>query len=442
MFYFSEDDDLASGAGSFYPLAPALLSIVLAKITLSPPAVFDTAWHENHLKLRSFMLELPSRELSPDDVCCLLGICRYEGILVLVRHYCRRLLGIPCKNQDGEAGLRSDGSHGDASVDPGESSGAADAGTADHCVGAGTVYGSSGAAGPDPLKGTTADPELLDLVCQTSFQTTRGGISLVLPDGCDRADAESASAFLLGLLDLGGAVVTVDAPRTIRGLAQAICSAGADYFMLLRDNLGVLLSGVEEAFAADPASLARRLTKTGERVYGSPLGSFAGVVSTGGDRGSISVMSLPSAVLSSRKIPRGWNADLASQFSVEAGSGASPDGKAWRRLYVSSLSPDHGDLARYGHRVVNWDRAGVGDGRWFLDVDFGRDQILSRNQNYRRNMDMLGDLALRVARDFQPRFRRPSSSEIPSPAAVAESFYMSLDRYVPGIARLLVEDRV
>lgn len=212
--------------------------------------------------------------------------------------------------------------------------------------------------------------------------------------------------------------------------------------MLLRDNLGVLLSGVEEAFAADPASLARRLTKTGERVYGSPLGSFADVVSTGGDRGSISVMSLPSAVLSSRKIPRGWNADLASQFSVEAGSGASPDGKAWRRLYVSSLSPDHGDLARYGHRVVNWDRAGVGDGRWFLDVDFGRDQILSRNQNYRRNMDMLGDLALRVARDFQPRLRRPSSSEIPSPSAVAESFYMSLDRYVPGIARLLVEDRV
>ena len=40
MFYFSEVDDLASGAGSFYPLAPALLSIVLAKITLSPPAVF------------------------------------------------------------------------------------------------------------------------------------------------------------------------------------------------------------------------------------------------------------------------------------------------------------------------------------------------------------------------------------------------------------------
>ncbi|PSW23121.1 ISAs1 family transposase [Photobacterium phosphoreum] len=65
---------------------------------------------------------------------------------------------------------------------------------------------------------------------------------------------------LIKMLDIKGALVTIDAMACQTKIAKAIVDKGADYLLAVKSNQGKLRIAVEKAFAAERASVANNIT--------------------------------------------------------------------------------------------------------------------------------------------------------------------------------------
>ncbi|MFO0952300.1 MAG: ISAs1 family transposase [Isosphaeraceae bacterium] len=103
-----------------------------------------------------------------------------------------------------------------------------------------------------------------------------------------RVDAKTnehkAALELLGVLPLGGRVVTGDAMFTHRDVCAAVAEGGGDYLLTVKENQPTLLADIKAAFAEPPAGLSpppgrppgRELRPRGRRGQGARPAGEAG----------------------------------------------------------------------------------------------------------------------------------------------------------------------
>ena len=197
---------------------------------------------------------------------------------------------------------------------------------------------------------------------------------------CDAKSNEiTAIPLLLELLDLHGAVVTIDAMGCQTKIAAAIRDAGADYVLAVKDNQPTLHRAVIDAFVAyaeadytDPA--LRRLTTVG-RGHGR------------GERREYFCAPVPTALAASEH----WTgvASIGMVVRTRTVGGATSEELSY---YISSLPPKVKAFAKAarGHWGIE-NRV-----NWVLDVTFAEDASRIRRGHGPENLAMFRRLALSI----------------------------------------------
>ena len=221
------------------------------------------------------------------------------------------------------------------------------------------------------------------------------GLGLVLGQVAvdDKSNEITAIPALLRLLDLQGAVVTIDAMGAHKAIAAQITSQGGDYLLALKGNHPVLCADVERLFG-DQAALAQQKPTRAETVEK--------------DHGRIETRR--AAALEARALLGGvrglaaW-AGVQSVLMVEARREPTDGGtaSAERRFFLSSLPPDAAWLLAVarGHWAIE------NNLHWMLDVHFDEDRCRVRKDHAPLNK-LLDAFALTAgrgparSRDFFP----------------------------------------
>ena len=187
---------------------------------------------------------------------------------------------------------------------------------------------------------------------------------------------------VLGLLDLRGAVVTVDALNTQKSIAAQVVDAGGDYVMALKDNHKLPFERVVR------------------NVGDLPLERFAGVGHTAADDTDAGHGRTDRRrVYATGEI--GWLTDAQRaewkglrSVAVVLATRKMDDGtvRRFRRYYLTSLPPDAKALGRLIRN--HW---GIENGQhWCLDVDFREDQSRVRADHGDENLAAVRRIALNL----------------------------------------------
>lgn len=214
---------------------------------------------------------------------------------------------------------------------------------------------------------------------------------------------------LLKLLDLRGAVVTVDANGCTAKVAQAVVEAGADYVMALKGNRGPLHEHVQEVFAQVRAQQEQKAQQhsgqsdtqqehsaapqSAEQQRGEPL-SHHRREDTG--HGRHEVRTAWALELKLEELPQSANTWPKLTSALMLLRERSEGGKTTREwhYYISSLPPQAEQLARSVR--AHW---GVENGlHWSLDVCMNEDARPIRDHNGAQNFALLSRMALTLLR--------------------------------------------
>jgi predicted transposase YbfD/YdcC len=183
---------------------------------------------------------------------------------------------------------------------------------------------------------------------------------------------------LLRLLDLAGAVVTIDAMGCQKAIAAQVCEAGGDYVLTLKDNQGTLYEDVRQLFIDgldnDFAGVEHHSCRTADDAHGRVEGRHYHVVR------------MPEEL--AQRHP-GWEGlrTLGMVFSERQVGNAEPTLEA--RYFISSLPPKVKAFARAvrGH----W---GIENAlHWVLDVSFREDESRLRKDHGPENLALVRRLA-------------------------------------------------
>jgi len=184
---------------------------------------------------------------------------------------------------------------------------------------------------------------------------------------------------LLKLLDLRGAVVSIDAMGCQRGIAKAIRDKGADYLFGLKGNQPTLH---QEVMAAFDEGTCRRLEQ-------SPLG-YAQQVDKAHGRLEIRRVWVLQDVQWLAQSDR-WP-DLRCVVMVESQRTTSKATSTERRAYISSVAPDARQLAQLvrGHWQIE------NNLHWVLDVTFGEDHARGSRKHGAENLALIRKTAMNL----------------------------------------------
>lgn len=186
---------------------------------------------------------------------------------------------------------------------------------------------------------------------------------------------------LLEILELSGAVVTIDAMGCQREIAERIRAAGADYVLAVKDNQPTLYADVRDHFErvlSDERGLPRRqrhVTREKSRgrreerhYYSTPLPESLRQRADWRDLTSL-----------------GWVVSFTTREGKTTGE---------VRAYISSLPPD---AKRLAHAVrSHWSIEN--SQHWVLDVVFNEDQCRARLEHAAENYALLRRIALNLVR--------------------------------------------
>jgi predicted transposase YbfD/YdcC len=193
---------------------------------------------------------------------------------------------------------------------------------------------------------------------------------------------------LLETLVLEGCVVTIDAMGCQTDIAEAICQAGADYVLRVKDN--------QEGLRADIQRLFERRLERGFEADHTDVDSGHGRVETRrcwtievGGRGFID--SDRWAGVKSVALIETERFEAEPGPDKKAGNGpVSGETATEKRYVISSLPPDAEQLVRASRR--HW---GIENGlHWRLDVAFGEDDSQVRTGSGAENLGRVRRLAL------------------------------------------------
>ena len=212
------------------------------------------------------------------------------------------------------------------------------------------------------------------------------GLSLGQLACAEKSNEITAIPELLRLVDVKGAIVTIDAMGTQKAIAEQIIAGEADYVLALKGNQKTLHRGVvdhiHEHWEDDFARVKAGRHQTRETAHGREetrtyvqlpapaglpgLGSWAGLRSIG--------------VVVSECVRDGKETDEV-------------------RYYLSSLEVD---VTRFAHAVrSHW---GIENGcHWVLDVTYREDESRMREKNLRENFAWLNRLTLSLLKQHPDR---------------------------------------
>lgn len=204
------------------------------------------------------------------------------------------------------------------------------------------------------------------------------GITLAQQKTDVKSNEITAIPALLDLLDLRGAIVTIDSMGCQKKIAAQIINAEADYVFGLKGNQTKLHEEVEEFFTIAETETYKNLTAT----------EF---VSVDGDHGRIETrrcIALPATYLTKHLE---W-AGLSSMFMVESRRETAGKDTTEYRYYVSSLPPDAKTIAnavRQHWHIEN-------QLHWCLDVSFNEDNSRMRKDHAPENFALVRKMAMNL----------------------------------------------
>ena len=207
----------------------------------------------------------------------------------------------------------------------------------------------------------------------------------------DKANEIVAIPRLLELLDLDGAVVTIDAIGCQRDIAGRIVAGGGDYLLPVKENQPTLLAKVT-------ALMDDLVLDHGKGVPASPVGhhqqaeSAHGRVETRRVWVSDDVRWLGADLLNAWPGLAGGSMALFERTRQDLGD-FSGKVSVERRYYISSLGGlDAARIARYGRGHWSVENSL----HWQLDVSFGEDQSRIRKGHGAENYSRLSRIALNL----------------------------------------------
>ncbi len=201
----------------------------------------------------------------------------------------------------------------------------------------------------------------------------------------EKSNEITAIPELLGLLELSGCVVTIDAMGTQREIAEKIIEQGADYVLAVKDNQPSLRDDLARFFAAAPLV-------NGERERVEEELRCAGIQTVEKDHGRLekreySVIGSIEWLTAEHK----W-AGLKSIGMVRATRELPDKREVKERLFISSLPPEP---KRFAHAVrTHWTIEN--NLHWVLDVSVREDENRTHKGNGQQNLVLLRHLALNL----------------------------------------------
>lgn len=206
----------------------------------------------------------------------------------------------------------------------------------------------------------------------------------------DKSNEITAIPALLSLLDLRGALVSIDAMGCQVAIAKIIREGGGDYLMGLKGNQSTLRDETEAVFEA-----AQRPPSVNRDVARPPAMTQA----TTTDKGHGRLETRTAKVLSGfhEWVPAAerWP-DIKSLIAVESAREEVLSGKSTTetRLYVSSrrMTPEEALTSVRDHWQVE------NDLHWCLDVTFGQDANQTRTQHAAENLAVIRHFAFNLIR--------------------------------------------
>lgn len=220
----------------------------------------------------------------------------------------------------------------------------------------------------------------------------------------EKSNEIKAIPALLSLLDLRGALVSIDAMGCQVAIAKLIRNAQGDYLFGLKGNQSALRDETEKVFeAADrPATRNRDVAQPPAIAQATTTDKGHGRIET---RTAKVLADFSEWVPASQRWP-----DLKTLIAIEAVREDVLSGKTTRetRFYVSSrdMSPDDALKSVRAHWFVE------NDLHWCLDVTFGQDANQTRTKYAAENLAVVRHFALNLIRRYSadrysvPRRRR------------------------------------
>ncbi len=195
----------------------------------------------------------------------------------------------------------------------------------------------------------------------------------------EKSNEITAIPRLLGLLDLAGALVTIDAVGCQTAIAAQIIGQGGDYVLAVKDNQPTLYAAVQQVFdellSADSTPLDHRTRQTSERDHGRT------------EAREYHVVSLPADFAA--RFPE-WEGlqSLGMVLSERQVGDQEPGCEA--RFFISSSPPR---VRRFAQAVrQHW---GIENSlHWHLDLTFGEDASRLSKRHAAENFALLRRLAL------------------------------------------------
>ena len=200
----------------------------------------------------------------------------------------------------------------------------------------------------------------------------------------DKSNAIDAIAELLSLLDLKGAIVSIDAMGAQPEIASAIQAGGADYALWLKGNQPTLYEDVRLFFEQPPFKACDRFNTAIEADKGH--GGFEQRTCIATDPIDWLIALHPNWFPLKSLVRMERTRDLDGQQTTETS------------YYLSSLAAEAKALlkALRGH----W---GLENSlHWVLDMSFGEDQCRIRKPNAPQNMAILRQVAFNLIRPVKP----------------------------------------
>ena len=197
----------------------------------------------------------------------------------------------------------------------------------------------------------------------------------------DKSNEITAIPYLLGLLELNGATVTIDAMGCQKEIARTIVEQGADYVLALKDNHATLHSEVKLLFDA--------VTTTGLTDVSCDY-----YQSVDADHGRIETRRYwLTGDIECLGVKGSW-ANIAGVGMVESQVEVGAEVSFERRYFLASLGCD---AARFAQAVrQHWSIEN--SLHWVLDVSFREDDCRIRQESGAQTMSVLRHMALNLIR--------------------------------------------